>query len=226
VGHLLYTAAGFLEGIGGDRVWTCPSSAYTTSDPQLRPEAGGLRDQRDDGPVDRGQTLTFTVDIGACLRHSGIDPATVTSSSAIYFTASSDLGDAAEGGGFSFAAGTAAQAQQFSGTWRFPTGTPSSQIDWTLTANAFAIEQFGIKVYPPFSLTGGASPPGWSCTVRTLMSASDMLYCSGSSLSPGATLAGSLSLSQAGNDSMVVDAIAPKGPGQTEYVGYPLTHRP
>jgi hypothetical protein len=226
VGHLLYSAAGFLEGTGGDRVWTCPTSAFSTQDPHLRVEPDGLRDLRDDGPVDPTQTLTFSVDIGACLRHSGIDPATVTSSSAIYFTASSDLGDAAEGAGFSFASGTREQGSQFSGTWRFSSGTPGTQIDWTLQANRFASDHFGIKVYPPFSLTGGSSPPGWSCSVRNLTSTNDMWFCSGSTLAPGTGVAGSLNLAQTGSDGMVVDAIAPEQEGQPGDRSYALRHQP
>ena len=226
VGHLLYSAAGFLEGLGGDRVWTCPASAYSTADPHLRVEAAGLRDLRGDGPVDPAQTLTFSVDVGACLRHSGIDPATVTTSSAISFTASSDLGDAAEGGGFSFASGTREQGSQFAGTWRFSSGSPGTQIDWTLRANRVGSDHFGIKVYPPYSLTGGSSPPGWSCSVRNLTSAADMWFCAGSRLTPGTEVAGSISLAQTGGDAMTVDAIAPKEAGAQGDMSYALQHRP
>jgi hypothetical protein len=227
VGHLLYSAAGFLEGTGGDRVWTCPDSAYSTSDPNMRLEVDGLRDLRGDGPVDPAQTLTFSVNIGACLRHSGIDPATVTSSSAIHFTASSDLGDAAEGGGFSFANGTRAQAAQFSGTWRFSTGSPGTQIDWTLSApGGYTGNHFGIKVYPPFSLTGGTTPPGWTCAVGTLTSPSDMWFCTRPTSDPVTQGAGSITLAQTGNDGMAVDLIAPKGGGQPGDMSYGLSHVP
>ena len=116
-----------LEGTGGDRVWTCPNSAYSTSDPHMRLAPDGLRDLRDDGPVDRDEKLTFSVNIGACMRHSGIDPATVTTTSAIYFTASSDLGDAAEGGGFSFLGERQDPSAPFAGTWRFATGSPGTR---------------------------------------------------------------------------------------------------
>ena len=227
VGHLLYSAAGFLEGpAGGDRVFTCPSSAYTPRDPNLRLEADGLRDLRGDAPVDRAATLTFSVDIGACLRHSGVDPASVTGAASIFFTASSDLGDAAEGGGFSFASGTRAQTGQFSGTWRFTGGAPGTQIDWTLTANAIPSDHFAIKVYSPASLTGGTFPPGWTCGVGNLQTPSDMWFCTGSTLTPGTTVSGSITLAQPGNAAMPVDAIAPKAAGQQFDIGYPLTHVP
>jgi hypothetical protein len=224
VGHLLYSTAGFLEGAGGDRVWTCPNSAYSTSDPQMQLTPIGLRDLRDDGPVDPAQTLTFSVNIGECLRHSGIDPATtVNTTAAIYFTASSDLGDAAEGGGFSFANGGADTNSAFTGSWRFASAT---QIDWTLTANQFASDYFGIAVYAPNSLVGGTAPPGWTCAVRNLTSANDQWLCGGSSLAPGTTVSGSITLAQPGSDSMSVDAIAPKQAGQPLAIGYPLSKRP
>jgi hypothetical protein len=237
VGHLLYSTAGFLEGLGGDRVWTCPTSAYSTTDPQLQLTPIGLRDRRDDAPVDPTQTLTFSVDIGACLRHSGIDPATaVNTSSAIHFTASSDLGDAAEGGGFSFASagaggaggggGGAGPDSPFNGTWRFAGGTPGTQLDWTLNTNQFASDHFAIAVYAPYSLVGGTAPPGWTCAVRNLNSVSDMWYCTGSSLTPRTTVAGAVTLSQPGRDDMVVDAIAPKQAVQPGDTGYRLVHGP
>jgi hypothetical protein len=227
VGHLLYSAAGFLEGTGGDRVWTCPTSAYSTSDPNMRLEADGLRDLRGDGPVDPTQTLTFSVNIGDCLRHSGIDPATVTTASAIHFTASSDLGDAAEGGGFSFAPGSGVQSGSLSGTWRFSGGSPGTQIDWTLHSPvAYTGDHFGIKVYPPFSLTGGTSPAGWSCAVQTLTSPSDMWFCTRPTSNPVTDAAGSIGLAQTGTNGMAVVAIAPNGSGQPGDISYPLTQVP
>jgi hypothetical protein len=227
VGRLLYSTAGFLEGAGGDRVWTCPTSAYSSLDPQLQLTPIGLRDLRTDGPVDPSQTLTFSVDIGACLRHSGIDPASpAAATSAIYFTASSDLGDAAEGGGFSFTNGGTSASSPFSGTWRFASGTPGAQVDWSVTANQFASERFGVKVFPPHSVLGGTTPPGWTCAVRTLTSANDMWFCEGSSLTAGTSVAGSITLAQPGRDSMPVEAIAPKQAGGMEFGGYALAQMP
>jgi hypothetical protein len=226
VGHLIYSTAGFLEGEGGDRVWTCPVSAYSTTDPNMRLAPNGLRDLRDDAPVDRTQTLTFWVNIGACLRHSGIDPATVRANSAIYFTASSDLGDAAEGGGFSFNGSGSAQPGAFGGTWRFASGAPSTQIDWTVRADLFATDGFGIKIYPPFSPAGGTSPPGWTCTLRNLTATNDMWFCTGSSLAAGTSVAGSITLTQTGRDGMPVELIAPQRPGQPLYIGYGMEQRP
>jgi hypothetical protein len=225
VGRLLYSAAGFLEGTGGDRVWTCPTSAYSTSDPNLRLDPDGLRDLRGDAPLDRARTLTFSVNIGACLRHSGIDPATVTSSSAIHFTASSDLGDAAEGGGFSFAGG---EQPSFSsvGTWRFSSGSPGTQIDWALRVPGYTGDHFGIKVYPPVSVAGGTSPPGWSCSVRDLTSPRDMWFCTRPSpFVPVDEAAGAIALSQTGSNGMPVEAIAPRGSGPGD-TGYPLRQVP
>lgn len=226
VGRLLYSAAGFLEGSGGDRVWSCPTSAYTTSDPNLRLEPDGLRDLRDDSALDPAKTLTFTVNVGECLRHSGIDPATVTASSAIYITASSDLGDAAEGVGFSFAPATAPQPSSV-GTWRFSTGAPGTQVDWSLHAPGYTADHFGIKVYPPVSVTGGTSPPGWTCSVQTLTSPSDMWFCTRPMpFVPVEGASGSINLSQPGTNSMPVEAIAPKGGGGPSDTGYPLTQIP
>jgi hypothetical protein len=227
VGRLLYSAAGFLEGpAGGDRVWTCPTSAYSTRDPNLVLESDGLRDLRSDSPLDPAQRLTFSVDIGACLRHSGIDPATVTASSAIYVTAASDRGDAAEGVGFSFAAPAPQQSQGSVGTWRFSTGSPGTQVDWTLNVPNYTGDHFGIKVYPPVSITGGTTPPGWSCSVRDLTSPSDMWFCTRFTSEPVSGASGSISLSQPGTDTMPVEAIAPKQPGQQGDIGYPLQHVP
>ncbi len=226
VGRLLYSAAGFLEGSGGDRVWTCPTSAYSTGDPNIRVEPDGLRDLRSDSPLDRAQTLTFSVNVGACLRHSGIDPATVTASSAIYVTASSDLGDAAEGLGFSFAPGTAQQPSPSVGTWRFSTGSLGTQVDWTLQVPNYTGDHFGIKVYPPVSVTGGTTPPGWSCSVRDLTSPRDMWFCTRPAFEPVSGASGSITLSQPGTDTMPVEAIAPKTLGQPGDIGYPLQHVP
>jgi hypothetical protein len=227
VGRLLYSAAGFLEGLGGNRVWTCPTSAYSTADPNLRLESDGLRDVRGDSALDRAQTLTFSVNVGACFRHSGIDPATVTASSAIYVTASSDLGDAAEGVGFSFAPGTPPQSQGSVGTWRFSTGMPGTQLDWALRSPNYTADHFGIKVWPPVSVTGGTSPPGWSCSVRDLTAPSDMWFCTRPPpFLPVNEASGSITLSQPGSNGMAVEAIAPDGSGQPRDIGYPLTQVP
>ena len=102
IGHLIYTVAGFMPSFG-DKVWRCPPSAYSSTDPNITLEPTGMRDNASDAPADPGHTLTFTVDIAACLNASGIGTPSNFSSS-IFFTAASDFGDAAEGGGFSFAA--------------------------------------------------------------------------------------------------------------------------
>jgi hypothetical protein len=216
VGHLLYTVAGYLQGpAGGDRVWTCPSSAY--SSPQMRVEPGGLRDPRGDAPVDRAQTLTFSADIGACLRHSGIDPATA-GPSAIYFTASSDLGDAAEGGGFSFAgapapAPTPTPPAAVGGTWNYRDST-GTLIEWNVEATSFAVDHFGVKIQfapNPDTITGGTSPPGWTCSVRQ----ADTWYCTGSTLTPGSPVSGTLTLAQADPYSALL-AVGPSSPGGSD----------
>jgi hypothetical protein len=224
VGHLLYTVAGFLEGTGGDRVWTCPSSAY--SSPAMRVEPGGLRDPRGDGPVDPAATLTFSADIGACLRHSGIDPATV-GPSAIYFTASSDLGDAAEGGGFSFASApappptpTPAPPPPFAGTWQ--TDETGTRMDWTVNATSFPADHFGVQVRfapAPDTIAGGTSPPGWTCAVRQ----GDTWYCTGGTLTPGTPVSGSLTVAQPDQYSYLF-VVGPERPGGPD-AAYPMSYR-
>jgi hypothetical protein len=53
-----------------------------------------------------------------------------------------------------------------------------------------------------------------------------MWFCTGSTLAPGTTVSGSITLAQPGNAAMPVDAIAPKAAGQQMDMGYPLTHVP
>lgn len=66
----------------------CPQSAFATTDPNLTATGGALgamRDARGDAPADAAQTLTFSLDLGACITARG---GSVTSGSSFHLAIS------------------------------------------------------------------------------------------------------------------------------------------
>lgn len=222
MGGLRYTVVG-KTAEENRRVWQCPASAYSTSDPNLTETSGGLLDAARDEPISPSNTLTFTVDITDCLTSSGI--AGFTKTSTVFVTALSAYGDAAEGVGFSFKPGTpgGASSSAFGGSWRFPGGAPGAQIDWTVSANSASTSRFQIIVYNPYHVAAGTPPPGWTCTVGRVSRDNDAYDCTGATLQPGESASGSITLDQAGRDGMAVDAAACQSNGVCQ--GYGLTQQ-
>jgi hypothetical protein len=79
VGHTVYIASGrgFLEDASSFQGRSCPSSAYSETDPNLTPaqapdfplwfeSVSGLEDSADDQPADPANTFTFTLNLNRC----------------------------------------------------------------------------------------------------------------------------------------------------------------
>jgi hypothetical protein len=206
------------------RLWNCPADAYSASGGPA-PGNGGVIDSAPIQPANPSNTLTFAVNLSACMRASGLGdwkPGDVPSD--LFVTALSATGDAAEGVGFAFKPKTGgASADQFTGTWRFPSGSPESTVTYTITANGTAeTSHFGIIAYAPRAITGGSTPAGWTCQLGSA-GPNPMWECTGGTIRPGAPVTGSVTLSQSGENNMSLDMLICDAANQCK--GFGMTQR-
>ena len=223
MGGLRYTVIG-KTAEQNRKTWRCPASAYSTSDPSLSETSTGLRDAAPDRTVSRDNTLTFTVNLSECFRFSGLAGFDVTNT--LFVTATSEYGDAAEGVGFSFKAQPAGgvSSSAFSGTWRFPTGTPGTAIDFTAQANEGSTSHFLITVHDNLNVTGGTSPSGWNCVPGRLQRDGDSFDCTGGTLQPGQPASGQIVLDAAGHNGQVVGLVVCSASNVCQ--GFGMTQQP
>ena len=192
------------------QVWRCPGSHH---------------DAALDQPVNPANVVTFTVNISDCLRASGL-PAWDTGQpgSEIFVAAKSLAGDAAEGVGFAFrpaGSGQPPSSSNFSGVWRRTGDT----VEWTIRANQFATDRFRLRVYGGYSITGGSTPPGFSCEIQSIAPATnDVWSCSGGTFAPGSDISGTLQIS--GSGTLGMDVIAKETEGGQSERGYPMSQQP
>lgn len=190
LGGLTYTIVG-KTAEQNRRLFHCEGSSYSTSDGNLAVAPGGLLDRATDQPVNRANTLTFSVNLTKCLRASGITeqrPPTIT----VFVAASSGYGDIAEGVGFAFklVGENDAGSDAFSGTWKFVGGSPGPELEWTITSNSATATGIGAIVYDGKTVTGGTPPAGWTCQIQSGGNPNDTYACGGSTLAPGQSATG------------------------------------
>ncbi len=209
IGGLTYTVVG-KTAEQNRRLFKCEGSSYSTTDGNLSVTPTGLLDKAADEPVNVANTLTFFVNLTDCLRDSGItdtQPPTIT----IFVSASSAFGDDAEGVGFAFklVPQDAVGSDQFTGTWKFTGGSPGESLDWTIRANSASTSRMGVIVYDNKTVTGGTPPAGWSCAPAPTQSGhpNDMYLCEGSTLSPGESASGKVTLNAAYDQSKPVEML-------------------
>jgi hypothetical protein len=221
VGGLTYSIVG-KTAEANRRLWRCPGSAYSTSDPDLVATSAGLADQAPDREENRSATLELTVDLSACYRASGLSAFDTTTT--VFITATSLYGDVAEGAGFSFKAQPAGGVSSgaFSGSWSFAGGTPGTEIAWTATANSASTSRFLITTYDPYHVVSGTAPAGWTCAPGKAGRDNDSLECTGGTLSPGQSVSGRLVLDQPGTDAMTLDLVACSDANVCQ--GFGMTH--
>ena len=189
------------------RVFACRGADYL---PNFDAVVGGERvvDVAPDRPTDPANQVAFFVNISQCLRRElGIEWGPGGIPVDLFVAAHSAYGDVAEGGGFAFKPkGAGASADQFTGVWKFPNGTPGTTVDWTIYANSADTPRFGIIAYPPRAIVSGTTPAGWNCRLGSA-GPNPMWECSGNTLHAGESVSGQVTLNQDGQDNMSLDML-------------------
>ena len=211
VGRLSYNVVGrTVISPESKTVWRCNPDAYSAGSGNTV-TTEGVRDSAVDRPADPANTLTFTVDVSACLRDSGLpdwDDGSVGSE--IFVSATSAFGDSTEGAGFAFTPqGSRPPTDAFSGTWRFAGGAPGTEIEWTGMANSTdEASKVGVIVYGSYHIVSGTPPPGWTCAVGRLSYDGDVYECTGNVLRSGSPVSGKIVLDSPGINNQPMNLLA------------------